>query len=100
MATQPTKPIPRRKSKTRAVSTLVILFVTFSLLACLLSILFYIPSRAARLYGPSAPWLSLPQRVQYSVLLLWYDGLLTQPLDTSGAEQPFTIEIGESADSV
>lgn len=100
MATQPTKPIPRRKSKTRTVSTLVILFVAFSLLACLLSTLFYIPSRAARLYGPPSPSLSLPQRVQYSALLLWYDGLLTQPLDTSGAEQPFTIEIGESVDSV
>jgi UPF0755 protein len=100
MATQPTKPIRRRKSKTRTVSTLAILFVILSLLACLLSILFYIPSRATRLYDPPAPWLSLPQRVQYSALLLWYDGLLTQPLDTSGAEQSFTIEIGESVDSV
>lgn len=34
------------------------------------------------------------------MLLLWYDGLLTQPLDISGKEQPFTIEIGESVDSV
>jgi UPF0755 protein len=63
-------------------------------------ILFYIPSRAARIYGPPAPWLSLPDRVQYSALLLWYDGLLTQPLDFSGQEQVFTIEIGESVDSV
>jgi peptidoglycan lytic transglycosylase G len=73
------------------------LLITF---ACLLGILFYVPLRAARLYGPPALWLSLPQRVQYSALLLWYDGLLTQPLDVNGAEQTFTIEIGESVDSV
>ncbi|HLO33947.1 MAG TPA: endolytic transglycosylase MltG [Anaerolineales bacterium] len=60
----------------------------------------YIPARAARIYGPPAPSLSLPQRVQYSALLLWYDGLLTQPLDISGTEQSFTIGMGEPVDSV
>jgi UPF0755 protein len=73
------------------------LFITF---ACLLGILFYIPVRAARLYGPPASGLSLLQRLQYSALLLWYDGLLTQPLDVNGTEQTFTIEVGESVDSV
>jgi UPF0755 protein len=61
---------------------------------------YYIPSRAARIYGRPAPALSLPQRVQYSALLLWYDGLLTEPLDAGGQEQPFTIDIGESVDSL
>lgn len=98
--TQPTKPIPRRKSKRRTVRRLTVLFFLLSVFACLLSALFYIPSRAARLYAPAAPSLSLLQRVQYSALLLWYDGLLTQPLDVNGAPQTFTIEIGESADSV
>jgi len=100
MATQPTKPIAKRKSKIGIVRNLLVLFLIFLLFTCLLSTLFYIPSRAARIYGPPAPWLSLPQRVQYSAMLLWYDGLLTQPLDLSGAEQPFTIEVGESVDSV
>lgn len=80
--------------------TFIAVFFILITCACLSGILFYIPARAARLYGPPAPWLSLPQRVQYSALLLWYDGLLTQPLDTTGAEQTFTIEIGESVDSV
>jgi UPF0755 protein len=44
--------------------------------------------------------LTLPQRVQYSALLLWYDGLLTHPLDPNGQEQSFTIEMGEPVDSV
>jgi UPF0755 protein len=60
----------------------------------------YIPSRAAQIYGPPVASLSLPQRVQYSALLLWYDGLLTQPLDLSGTEQSFTVEQGESVNSV
>jgi UPF0755 protein len=100
MATQPTKPIPRRKSKLRTVRNLIALFFLFSIFACLLAAVFYVPSRAARLYGPPAPSLSLPARVQYSALLLWYNGLLTQPLDMNGTSQTFTIEIGESVDSV
>jgi UPF0755 protein len=97
MTTQPTKTVTRRKSNLGAIRTLIALSIVFCIFACLLSAVFYIPSRAARIYGPPAP---LPQRVQYSALLLWYDGLLTQPLDPSGAEQTFTIEIGESVDSV
>ncbi|HEX6033882.1 MAG TPA: hypothetical protein VFY83_05575, partial [Anaerolineales bacterium] len=100
MTTQPNKTITRRKSKFGTIRKLLILFLFFSFVACLFSLLFYIPTRAVRLYGPPAPWLSLPQRVQYSALLLWYNGLLTQPLDVNGTEQSFTIEIGESVDSV
>jgi UPF0755 protein len=99
MSTQPVKRINRRRSKF-ATRTLIVVFFVLISCACVLGLVFYIPIRAARLYGPSARSLSLPQRVQYSALLLWYDGLLTQPLDTAGAEQTFTIEIGESADSV
>ena len=38
--------------------------------------------------------------MQYSALLLWHDGLLTDPLDLNGTEQSFTIEMGEPVDSV
>src|SRR5215211_2402393 len=100
MATQPTKPVTRRRSKIGVMRKLIVIFSIFFLFACLLSGLFYIPSRAARLYGPPTSSLSLPQRVQYSALLLWYDGLLTEPLDRSGAEQSFTIQMGESVDAV
>jgi UPF0755 protein len=100
MATQPTKTISRRKSNRGVILKLTIFLVVFSIFACLLAAVFYIPSRAARMYGPPASWLSLSQRVQYSALLLWYNGLLTQPLDLNGAEQSFVIEIGESVDSV
>ena len=49
MVTQPIKPISRRKSKLAVIRKLVVLFFLFSIFACLLSVLFYIPSRAARI---------------------------------------------------
>lgn len=83
-----------RKSLPILVITLIFLSI------CLFLVLFTIPSQAAQIYGPPATWLTLPQRVQYSVSLLWYDGLLTRPLDESGAEQTFAIDLGESVHSV
>src|SRR5687767_9844552 len=100
MATQPTKPLTRRKAQMGIVRKLIVICFLLLSISCLLGIFLYMPIRAARLYGPPARWLSLPQRVQYSALLLWYDGLLTQPLDVNGAEQSFTVEVGESVDSV
>jgi UPF0755 protein len=78
---------------------LILIFILF-LLACLISILVCIPAQAARMYGQPASWLTLPQRVQYSAALLWYDDLLTRPLDVNGTEQLFTIESGESVNLV
>jgi UPF0755 protein len=82
------------------VAKLIAVLLVLSVFACLFLVAFCVPSRAARLYGPPAPFLSLPARVQYSAFLLWYNGLLIQPLDVNGAPQTFTIEIGESVDSV
>lgn len=79
---------------------LIALFFVLILLTGLYFCFIYIPSRAQRIYGPPAAWLTLPQRLQYSALLLWYDSLLTQPLDPSGKEQPFTVEVGEPVNSV
>ena len=70
------------------------------LFACLLGTILYIPYRARLVYGPPAAWLSAPQRFQYSALLLWYDQLLTKPLNPNGAEQTFKIEQGESVNSL
>lgn len=100
MDTQPVKPITRRTARTTTIRRLVFVLFLLSLFACLLSIFFYIPTRAARIYGPPAPSLSILERMQYSAMLLWYDGLLTQPVDVSGTEQTFTIEIGETVNSV
>ena len=84
----------------RTVGKLLAIFFILTLGGALGFLFIYVPFRATRIYGPPASSLSFPQRIQYSALLLWYDGLLTQPLDPTGAEQAFTVEIGESVDTV
>lgn len=80
----------------------IFLLISFFLLAaaCLLVIVVYIPSSAARTYGAPSHALSLSQRIQYSALLLWYDGTLTRPLDIIGGEQTFTVNPDESVSSI
>ena len=79
---------------------LIILIFFLIILACLFLAVIYIPIQATRIYGAPTSVLGILQRIQYSALLLWYDGLLTRPLDTNGTEQPFTIETGESVISI
>ena len=77
-----------------------ILIIVILLCLCLFLVTFTIPSQARRIYGPPATWLTLSQRVQYSAQLLWYDGLLTRPLNEGGEPQTFVIATGESVNSV
>jgi UPF0755 protein len=81
----------------KLIAALLLLFFIF---VCFVGIILYIPSRATQVYGPSANTLSLSQRIQYSLLLIWYDQLLTRPRDMNGVEQTFTINQGESVNSV
>ncbi len=78
----------------------ILIIVTILLCVCLVITFVTIPAQAARIYGQPAAWLSLSQRVQYSAQLLWYDGLLTRPRDVNGAKLSFTIQPGESVNSV
>lgn len=79
---------------------LILISLALLILACLFLTLIYIPTQATRIYGNPSPSLGLSQRVQYSALLLWYDGLLTRPVDSNGKEQAFIIETGESVDVI
>ncbi|HET9590557.1 MAG TPA: endolytic transglycosylase MltG [Anaerolineales bacterium] len=79
---------------------LIALFIVLILLTGLYIVFIHIPLRAARIYGPPAPWLTFAQRVQYSAMLLWSGRQLTRPLDPMGAEQVFMIEMGEPVNSV
>lgn len=76
------------------------ILLIFFFLACLFLAFFTIPSEAARVYGSPAPWLTVFQRVQYSAQMLWYDGLLTRPLNSQAGERNFRIESGQSVDSI
>lgn len=70
------------------------------LLFVILVILIAVPLMATRSYGPPSDSLTVPQRFQYSLLLLWYNGQVTRPVDTTAGERPFTIAAGEQAANV
>jgi UPF0755 protein len=89
-----------KNSKSKTLLRLLLVLFFLSVLACSIAIVFYIPARAAWAYGAPAPGLSLPQRIQYAAQLLWYNGLLTTPRDVNGIEQTFTVEQGESVNSI
>lgn len=89
-----------KNQKSKILIRLIIILFFLSILACLFVTFFYVPSQATWIYGSSSPALSIPQRIQYSALLLWYDGQLTNPLDPNGSEQSFTVEPGESVNSI
>ncbi len=61
---------------------------------------FSVPARAARQYGSPSPNLSSAQVYNYSAKLIWYDGLLTEPLNTNGNVQTFVIEQDTSVYSI
>jgi UPF0755 protein len=79
---------------------LIPIFFPVILFTCIYVALVLIPAQAAKIYGAPSPYLSYSQRVQYSAKLLWYDGLLTNPIHIVAGEQPFTVDIGESVSSV
>jgi UPF0755 protein len=76
-------------------------FISLAFL-CLLAVglLFGIPALAAHQYGPPSPALNFLDQFEFSARLLWYSNQLTQPPDTNGVEQPFSIEPGESVPSI
>jgi UPF0755 protein len=68
---------------------------------CLLALAFLgVPFGAAQSFGPPSPHLNAFQVWQYSASLLWADGLLTKPLDTSAPEVDFEVQPGESVVSI
>ena len=78
------------------ISTLILIFICVLIAGVLLGV----PALAKRWYGPPSPALSTIDRLEYSFRLLWYGNTLTHPLNTTGVEQPFTIEPGEGVPSI
>jgi len=89
-----------KNQKPKTLFLFILISFFFIIIACVLITVFYIPSQAAWTYGAPSPALTFSQRIQYSAQLLWYDGTLTRPLDVNGVEQTFTVEQGESVNSI
>ncbi len=62
--------------------------------------LYYLPARASLLFGPPAAQLSISDRIEYSTRLLSYGNELKTPFNTSGTEQQFQVEQGETVSSI
>jgi peptidoglycan lytic transglycosylase G len=79
-----------------------IVFLVILILLCLLiiGVLVGIPLLATQQYGSPSPALGALDQFEFSARLLWYGGLLTQPLTPYGVEQSFTIESGEGVPSI
>ncbi len=59
-----------------------------------------VPLLAIRAVGPISDHLVGFQRFQYSALILWYNGLITSPADSTAGEIAFTIADGDGAATV
>src|SRR5438105_3942453 len=70
------------------------------LLGLALTVYLLVPWFATLTYGPPSEGLSGLQRLQYSALLLWYDGQVIRPADFSAAGQDFSVAPGEGTASV
>ncbi len=94
---------PTRRSRRRARFPLGCL--AFSLLSLFLFLVMIggyvaIPILAERVAGPVSDNLNSTQRIQYSMLILWYGDLVTTPLDANAREVDFSVKDGQGAGSV
>jgi len=88
----------RKRRPRQSLSCGLILFFLL-LLGVFLAVL-ATPLLAERMVGPSSDSLGFAKRLQYSALVLWYDGLLTSPANPYGVEGVFVIGPGEGASEV
>ena len=65
-----------------------------------IGVFYLVPILAVERVGPVAESLNEFQRLQYSALVLWYDGLITSPVDSKAGNVAFTINDGEGAAEV
>ncbi len=75
------------------------IFIAFIVLCVALTV-FIFPSKAVQIYGSPSERLSFLQVIQYSVKLIWDDGMLIKPLDPNAPEQAFAVQQGESVMSI
>ena len=76
-----------------------ILLLLVALCVLILAVSVGVPAVAVHYYGTPSEDLSVTQVFQYSLMLLWDDGQVTEPLNPNGQEQPFKIQQGEPIES-
>jgi UPF0755 protein len=66
----------------------------------IVSLMVFVPESARQSFGAPSPDLNAWQKTMLGFELIWNADKLVQPGDLNGSEQSFTIEPGESVDSV
>ncbi len=76
-------------------------FILLTLLALgLIALLVFVPLAARQSFGEPGPAVNAWQGFIYSYDLVWNAGDLTRPIDPAGVQQSFTIQPGESVNSI
>ena len=91
--------------KSRRSYSLFVLLLVLAGLACLLIGGFYwglniLSRQAVQTFGPPGIELTSFDQITYSVRLYLNEKNLVEPVDSAGQEQPFTVELGESVNSI
>ncbi len=86
---------PVRRRHHRSIISAGCLALIIAPLIIIIGVFFAIPLLASQSVGPASDRMNGFQHFQYSVIMLWYDGLITSPVDSSAADVSFNIEPGE-----
>jgi UPF0755 protein len=91
-----------RKSRISCLGASIITLVGLVFTASILfgTSMLVVPRQAERLFGAASPSLNSVERLTYSLILLFQEDDLIQPVNPLGAERQFKIEIGETTPSV
>ena len=77
-----------------------LIIITLLFIIITLAIIFAIPALAKAEYGKASPTLDSYQRFRYAVKILWHAPTINRAADPYGAEENFSVEIGESPYSI
>lgn len=89
-----------KRRRRRSTVSLGCLFPLLFPLILAIGVYLAVPYLAAQTVGQPSDGLGAFQRFQYSALMLWYDGQVTRPLDSTAGEIPFVVADGADAASV
>jgi UPF0755 protein len=92
--------IKNKGSRGKKLLTVIVLFLGIVLICLALGIILSIPSRTREIFGPAAPDLPLSKTYTQSIILLSSGDALFQPIQTASADILFTIEQGDSLDTM
>ncbi len=91
-----------RRKRSTCLEITIVLVLAFACLVALAGAAgyFVIPSLVETTFGPPSPALGTAQRITSAAELLLNRSRLTSPFDTAGQPRPFSVRMGETANSV